>query len=42
MLKSLYSLVDFEPVLSKPDVAALRDILQDNDAGLSGYTPDII
>ena len=32
----------FEPVLSKPDVAALRDIFQDNDAGLSGYTPDII
>jgi hypothetical protein len=32
----------FEPVLRKPDVASLRDIFQDNDAGLSGYTPDII
>ena len=32
----------FEPVLSKPDIVALRDIFQDNDQGLSGYTPDII
>lgn len=29
----------FEPVLSKPDFAVLRDIFRDNDTGPSYYTP---
>lgn len=29
-----------KPVLSKPDVATLRLIFQDNDGGVSGYVPD--
>ena len=30
----------FAPVLSKPDVATLRSMFQDNDGGLSGYVAD--
>jgi hypothetical protein len=29
-----------KPVLSRPDVATLRSIFQDNDGGVSGYIPD--
>ena len=29
-----------KPVLSRPDVATLRSIFQDNDGGVSGYVPD--
>jgi len=29
-----------KPVLSRPDVATLRSIFQDNDSGFSGYAPD--
>ena len=31
----------FAPVLSKPDVATLRSMFQDNDGGLSGYVADV-
>ena len=30
----------FAPVLSKPDVATLRSMFQNNDGGLSGYVAD--